>query len=250
MNYLLSWNHPTFFALAEPSGPWSIVPNISDSWKLAAFALAVVLFIVMKSRGKKLSSVIWVVIVLLVAVPITASVFSEIVGRTDIYRLRVTVVDPQGVPIEDAHVWSSFGGEPKRVAGGWQFDISDANKPKDSTLTIYASKDIAFLTGQTNLTLGNDSNPTVTINLKRDNTAKVKGQVVDSRNLAVVGARVFVIGYESEAVVTKDGGNFDLPAHAAVGQKVTVHAEKKGYLGATRLQPAGDAVLILILKRQ
>jgi hypothetical protein len=37
--------------------------------------------------------------------------------RDAIYRVRVTVLDPAQVPVEDAKVWSSMGGEPKKVAG-------------------------------------------------------------------------------------------------------------------------------------
>jgi hypothetical protein len=57
----------------------------------------------------------------------------------------VTVVEPQGIAVKDekeadgVEVWSSLGGEPKRVSGGWQFDIPNASKPKDGKLSIYAS---------------------------------------------------------------------------------------------------------------
>lgn len=53
-----------------------------------------------------------------------------------IYRVRVTVIDPQRVPVEDAKVWSTVGGEPKKVAGGWQFDIPGASLPGDGKVTF------------------------------------------------------------------------------------------------------------------
>ncbi|MDQ3012399.1 MAG: tetratricopeptide repeat protein [Acidobacteriota bacterium] len=134
--------------LIESIGIWDAVVKIATPWNLAAFALAVVLFLVLKIGRRKILPAAWIVIVLLVALPIGASVYSEIISRTTIYRLRVTVVDPQGVPVEDAKVWSSFGGEPKKVAGGWQFDIPDASKPKEGKLSIFASKESAFLTGE------------------------------------------------------------------------------------------------------
>jgi hypothetical protein len=239
--------------LADLSGIWEVALRVATPLNLAAFALAVVLFIVLKSRGKKIAPAVWIVIVLLVAIPIGASVYSEIIARTSIYRLRVTVVDQRGVPINELEdgvkVWSSFGGEPKRVAGGWQFDIPHASKPQDGKLTIYASKESAFLTGSTDLLLGNDSNPAVTINLRRDDSAKVRGQVVDGNNRAVAGARVFVVGYESEGVITQEGGNFELPAHAVDGQRVLIYAEKAGYRPTRLPHPAGKEPAEVILER-
>jgi hypothetical protein len=174
---------------------------------------------------------------------------SSATPEAGIYRVRVTVMGDQKIPIEDAQVWSSFGGEPKRVAGGWQFDIPAASKPNDGKITVFASKESAFLTGEKSFILDKELNHAVIVTLRRDTSAKVRGQVVDSRNRAAVGVRVFVVGYESEAVITKEGGNFELPAHAAVGQKMTIHAEKIGYRGANRIHPAGDAPLIMVLER-
>jgi hypothetical protein len=173
-------------------------------------------------------------------------------NRTDgVYRVRATVINPQGVPGEEnkIKVWSDAGGEPKRVEGGWQFDIPAATKPLNGKLTIYASHPDAFLTGRADLTLDKDLNPTVTIKLSRDTSAKVRGQVTDTRGRAVAGARVFVVGYESEEVITKEGGNFELPAHAAENQPIEVVAEKRG-VGVARLNhPAGDTPVRLILLR-
>lgn len=235
--------------LLESTGIWDAVVKIATPWNLAAFALAVVLFLVLKIGTRKIPPAAWIVIVVLVALPIGASVYSEIISRTAIYRLRVTVVDPQGVPVEDAKVWSSFGGEPKNVAGGWQFDIPDASKPKAGKLSVFALKESAFLIGKADFSLGNDSNPAIVINLKRDDSARVRGQVVDKKNRAISGARVFVVGYEAEAIVTKDGGNFELPAHAALNQQVLLHAEKSGYPAAKLWHPAGDTPAVLPLER-
>ncbi len=168
---------------------------------------------------------------------------------TSIYRVRVTVVDDKGTPTEEAKVWSLFGGEPKRVAGGWQFDIPSASKPKDGKMTIFASKESAFLKGEAPLTLDKEVNPALTINLKRDASAKVRGQIVDNKNRGIAGVKVFVVGYDAEAVTTKEGGNFELPAHAAIDQQVLVHAEKAGYRGADRHHPAGETVLKMKLEK-
>src|SRR5262245_44039972 len=245
----------TLLNIFESGGIWDAVIKIATPLNLAAFALAVVLFIALKSRGRRVSPAVWIVIVLLVLIPVGASVYSEFFTRTAIYRLRVTVVEAQGIAVKDEEeakgvkVWSSLGGEPKRVKGGWQFDIPNASKPKDGKLSIYASKESAFLTGSADLILADDFNPAIIVNLKRDDSAKVRGQVIDRRNRGVAEVRVFVSGYESEAVITKDGGNFELPAHAAAGQTILLHAEKTGYRPARLYRPAGDKPVELILER-
>jgi hypothetical protein len=237
------------FTLVQSSDVWDVVPKIVSQWNLAAFALAVVLYIVLKRRKGEVPFAAWVVIVLLVAIPIGASVYGKYLGRPSIYRPRITVVDPQGVPVEDAKVWSSFGGEPKKVAGGCQFDIPEASKPQDGKLTIFASQGTAFLTGNANLQLGSDHNPAVVVQLKYDDSANVRGQVVDARGNAVVGARVCVVGYEKEFVLTQVGGNFELSAHKAINQQVLLHIEKAGFKGVNQYHPAGPEPAVIILEK-
>jgi hypothetical protein len=62
--------------ISESGGIWDAVIKIATPLNLAAFALAVVLFIVLKSRRTKVPPAVWIVIVLLIAIPIGASVYS------------------------------------------------------------------------------------------------------------------------------------------------------------------------------
>src|SRR5271167_1035557 len=165
------------------------------------------------------------------------------------YRVRVIVVDEHQTPVSDAKVWSSIGGEPMKVEGGWLFVIARDTKPQDGKVTFYASKDAAFLKGQAPLQLADDHNPAVTVALERSRTAKVIGIIEDERQSAIAGATVGVIGYDSEAEVTKSSGSFSLPAHAADGQQVQLHAEKSGYRAANQWCPAGDSPCSIELQR-
>jgi hypothetical protein len=167
-----------------------------------------------------------------------------------VYRVRVTVMNEQGVPVEDADVKSSAGGERKKVIGGWQFDIPAAAKPRDGKVTFSAEKEISYLKGQAELTLDKDFNPTITIRMTRDTSAKVRGFVTDTRMRSIAGARVFVRGYESEFVITKEGGAFELPAHAAENEQVFVVAEKAGVGVARRWLPAGKTQSQVVLLRE
>ena len=165
------------------------------------------------------------------------------------YRVRVIVVDAHQTPVSDAKVWSSIGGEPMKVEGGWLFVIAKDTKPLDGKVTFYASKDAAFLKGQAPLQLGDDHNPSVTVPLANDRSAKVIGIVEDDKQTAIAGATVSVIGYDSEAQVTKASGSFSLPAHATDGQQVQVHVEKAGYRGDTLWCAAGDSPCAILLRR-
>jgi len=94
---------------------WSTIPNINTVITLIAFTLAVILSVVMawlKSKQRKIPIPFWIVVVVLVLIGFAATVFRP----ANIYRVRVTVLSPEHVPIENAKVWSSLGGEPKRVA--------------------------------------------------------------------------------------------------------------------------------------
>jgi hypothetical protein len=226
---------------------FEVATRISTPWGLAAFAIAAIVFLLAKRRGK-VSSNVWaaiVAIVLLGLVPIITQV-----GSLAIYRVRVTVVNPQGTPVEDARVWSSMGGEPKKLAGGWQFDIPAAARPADGTLTVWASVDAAYLKGSQEVRLADDRNPGITIRLDSDRTATVRGLVMDRHGRAIAGARVSVAGYQNDAVVTKAGGDFMLPAHAASTQNVLLHAEADGYAGVTQWHMAGDQPATIVLDRK
>ncbi len=226
--------------------------GISNQWSLAAFAIAAILILysLMVKRRGKVPAIAWAAIVavlLLGALPMVARVYVE--GRA-IYRVRVTVLDPQQTPVEEARVWSSLGGEAKKVAGGWQFDIPAATRPTDGKLTVYATVAAAFLAGRREVDLAGDRNPAVILQLAKDAAATVRGIVVDGQGKAVAGARVSVIGYETEAVVTGTGGNFVLAAHAASGQQVQLHVEKPGYAAVNQWHPAGDEPVTLVLERR
>jgi hypothetical protein len=227
--------------------------GITTMWGLAAFAIAAILYFT-RRRGANSSHVTWIVIAGIVVLALIPTISWTQLERDkvrneagSIYRLRVTVLNPDKIPVEDAHVWSSTGGEPKRVAGGWQFDIPAATKPADGKLTVYATVANAFWRGSRDVHLSNDLYPNATIQLGSDTTVIVRGLVLDETGRAVRGARVTVSGYADE-VTTKPDGSFELPAHAARGQQVLLHAEKQGYRAVTQWHPAGESPATLILE--
>lgn len=184
-------------------------------------------------------------------IPVWLNLFIDNTIDKEIYRLRVTVTDPHSLPLENAQVWSSVGGEPKKVAGGWQFDIPVASKPRDGKLTIFASQKSAFLTGKQELQLSKNYNPTITIKLQQDTSATVRGIVLDAASgRALLGALVSIVGFGEETVRTGKNGNFFLPAHAAKGQQVQLHVEKRGYRPVNQWDAAGNMSITIFLDRR
>jgi hypothetical protein len=171
------------------------------------------------------------------------------VESADVIRLRALVLSPAGSPVEDARVWTSLGGEPKQVAGGWEFDIPLSKVPADGKVTVHAAKEMAFLSGSSEVRLGKDLTTTATVRLTASQTATVRGIVLDESGNAVEGVRVSVVGHEGEMATTGAGGQFVLPAHAANDQQVQLHAEKPGYRGITQHHPAGSFPATLTLER-
>ncbi len=165
-----------------------------------------------------------------------------------VYRVRVTVLDLSGIPTDNARVWSSVGGEPLKVPGGWQFVIPQSNKPTDGRVTFYAAVENAFLTGSQEITLASDSSPAVKVPLTHSEAEKVGGIVEDDQQSALSDATVSVIGFPKEAQTTDNSGGFSLPAHAAIGQRVQLHAQRTGYQGSSPWCEAGESQCIIILE--
>lgn len=222
--------------------------TVSNQWTLAAFAIVALILIVWAGRSKKPVPVVLSIVT--IGALVALALVPTFVTSRDVYRLRVTVVDPKSVPLEDATVWLSVGGEPKKVAGGWQFDIPMSTVPADRKVVVYAAVKSAFLSGQQPMDLGSDYNPGVIVKVEPPVSARIRGVVVDGSGRGLAGVRVSVAGRDGDAVVTSGGGGFDLPAHAADGQQVYLHAEKDGYWGANLWHPAGTMPARIELEAQ
>ncbi len=224
--------------------------GVTTMWGLCGIAIVALLYLSLKQRGK-VPPIVWGIvagIVLLALVPTWGHIRLVRDQQNALYDLRVTVLDAQKVPVDDARVWASTNAIPKKVEGGWEFSIPSGSKPADGKLSVYAQN--SFSTGRTEVQLKDDYHPTVTIQLMADETAQVRGMVLDADGEAVAGAFVSVVGYGSEAFTTKADGSFMLPAHAAEGQQVQLHAEKQGYRPVNLWCPAGKAPATLVLERQ
>lgn len=225
--------------------------KVSNEWSLAAFTIAALFLVALLLSSKKASKNLTIVLgSLAIGIFITGllpHLSRAYIKQDGIYRVRVTIEDPNGMPLDSATVTSSFGGEAKRVEGGWQFDIPVASKPRTGKATIYARQDSAFLSGKTDVDLAEDLNIAAKIRLLPDVSAHLLGRVVDSHANPVTDVVVSLVGHESESVRTGPLGQFDLPAHAAEGQLVQVAAYKKGRGSISEWKAAGTAPITLVL---
>jgi|ERR1035437_874499 hypothetical protein len=229
------------------NGIFEAAARVTTPIALAAFAVAGIVWILARRKGK-VPSAVWAAIIALTLLGLVPIIVQP--GSLAMYRVRVNVVGPQGIPIDDARVWSSLGGESKKIAGGWQFDIPAATLPGNKKLTVWASLDAAFLKGSREVQLDGDRNLAATVQLQNEQNAFVRGLVLNRSKQAVAEARVSVAGYDAEAVVTGAGGGFVLAGHAARDQSVLIHVEARGYAGATEWHPAGDLPATIILDRK
>ncbi|HET6842946.1 MAG TPA: carboxypeptidase-like regulatory domain-containing protein [Candidatus Angelobacter sp.] len=118
-------------------------------------------------------------------------------------------------------------------------------------MQAYATLTSSFLTGQAELELKDDYNPVATIQLRRDETARVTGIVLDESNHPLEGVRVAVVGYDAEAVTTTPGGNFSLPAHKADEQQVQLFAFKDSYDNSPpEWHQAGEHQVTIVLRHE
>jgi hypothetical protein len=164
----------------------------------------------------------------------------------DVYRVRVIVLDHEGVPADDSKVTSSWGGEPKLVQGGWEFTIPHGTMPISGAVEIYAERPAAFERGVTAVKLAADANVSTTIRMAVDSTAQISGIVLDQQRSAITGARVTVVGHENEAVITGSTGGFHMLAHAPTGKQVQVHVQRTGFRAHIDFYQAGYAHEIIL----
>ena len=238
---------------------FKIASQITTPIPLTAFVIACLIWLldrVLKHRGKISAGVHSLIkfgvlgLILLAAIAVGTQYYSAYrAGVDSVYRVRVTVVARDQEPIENATVWSSVGGEPKKVSGGWEFDVPSSTKPVDDDVIIYAKVEGSSLKGEAHLHLGADHNPSLELTLQQDESALVRGIVEDDSRHTLKGVRVSVVGYGQEAVITSVDGGFVLRAHAGDGHTIRLHAEAQGYQPLDQDQPVGSLPASLFLHR-
>jgi hypothetical protein len=108
--------------------------------------------------------------------PIHIHGFSFTVTETEGGRL----VDPQGNPVPGATLRTTVSNETTATSQDTAVvTIPKALVPADGHVTVFADLESSFLHGRTDVNLGADFNPSITVNLKAARDATVAGQVQD-----------------------------------------------------------------------
>lgn len=229
----------TITFLTSPN-PWgSILRGVAGiKTPISLVALTIVaLVILLKTAGRapsrSLSRLLnkgLVAVVIVGLVPFVASWYIDYqnVQRKGIYRVRVTVLSPSGVPAENVRVWSTLDAVPKKVDGGWELDVPSGANTAIGALEIYSRDNDTGALGKAAVTLKDSDNLEVTIPLKPP-SATIRGTVKDDQGRTLGSVRIMVVGYSSEAILTDDSGGFALESHVADGDQVKLHFEKPGY---------------------
>jgi hypothetical protein len=170
------------------------------------------------------------------------------VGTGGVAVVRITVLGSDKMPIEDAQVWSSVGGEAKRVAGGWELEFPLSKLPQDRKITVYAAQRAAHLNGQQEISVNEDEQISASIQLKRETSAQVKGNVYDDSGKPIERANVSILG--SGNATTDAQGFFSIPTNAAAGEDVRLHVSRPGYETIDQYHPAGADPAYVVLKRE
>lgn len=162
-----------------------------------------------------------------------------------VYTVRVTVLSPTGQLLDDARVWSGLGGEAKKVAGGWEFELPATKRPEDRKLHLFASQGDAH--AESMVVLGQAAYVSVAIRFEPLAPNPVRGTVLDEAGHAVAGARV-ILEETGDQTVTTVNGTFLLPPRQP-GEPVTLRVKKDGYVERRQLFRAQAEQLYLQLER-
>jgi len=169
-------------------------------------------------------------------------------GSKQIYRVRVTVLDPSGMPVDEADVNASASHEKTKISGGYELSIPRVSLPSGGKVTFFAHQKDAFLTGTEERELKDDLNLSVTIHLSKKNSGIVRGSVQDESGKHLAGVKVNIAGHD-DVVETSAQGAFTLSAHAATGQSVRIHLEKDGYEALDRETLASDDPQVVVMTK-
>ena len=204
-----------------------LATQITHPVTAAVFAavLALIALVALSRRKGRPPMIAWMLSAIIFLLGLSPLIASTWLDSRGLYRIRIQVLTPDKQLVKEAEVTSSAGGELTKTADGWELTLPPQDKPSDGTVTFRASQPSAFLAGSATLKLDRNYFPQVTLQLAPLPSSRLRGIIVDPHGQPVANARVWILGYD-EAVTTSSTGSFDLPAHAADGQQVTVFAQK------------------------
>jgi len=146
--------------------------------------------------------------------------------KPDMYEVRVQVLDPQDQPVDGSKIRTSAGNEPHLLPDGWwEIQIPAAKVPADGHVSLWAEHK-EWEGNSTEVPLGADRNPKVTIRLKPPETS-IAGWVLDGQSRGLPDVR---ISSQDGGPPTTTGpdGHFNLKVSVPQGKRVGLRVVRKG----------------------
>ena len=169
---------------------------------------------------------------------------------SEIYAVRVQVLDPQGQPVTGSKIRASAGNEPQGTPDGWwEVEIPAAKVPASGQITLWAEHP-DWGGNRKDLRLGADQNVQVEIRLTEP-TSSLRGVVMDEDDRPLSGVRVSRQDGTSGAAITDADGRFALELSVPPQRRVRLRAEHKDWVSIDEYCYAGrDSCAIIFDKKR
>ena len=195
--------------------------------------------------------IIKVAVILLTVIGSLASIYALLPSASDPFEYHITVrtEEPNGNPAEanlDTSVKSTISGS----GHSWMIDVLSSNLPVERRIIINAVNQTDFLRGRTEITLDRNPNHSVKVVMTKDESARAMGRVLDERRKPIIGAVVYVWGHETESTTTLEQGQFNIGAHAALGEPIRLHVEHQDFEPQDPVEIAGNQSEPIVLTRK
>lgn len=227
--------------------------KVFTSLGIPGFALGV-FYMLFRQFKWKLPSVplIWrgpiLVIFMLLASGLTFFALDRWAPAPDVVVVRITVLGPNKMPVDNSEIRSSVGGESKKVDGGWELEVAESKLPNDRRITIYAKQEQNRLKGQHEITLRSRINID-SIQLERETSVSVRGNVYNENKAPVEGAIVSIVGVAG-STKTDSQGFFMLSTDNDEGEEVRLKVTKEGYEPLEQYHLTGNSSSYIVIKNR
>lgn len=168
-------------------------------------------------------------------------------GKPELYAVRVHILDPQGDPVQGGTVQAPAG-ELLQTDHGWEIQIPRAKLPQDGKITLFAEHP-DWAPGETQLTLGSDSNLSVSIRL-RPPESWIRGRVLDDNQRSLAGVQVLPVSGVPGKAISQADGRFEIRFPNPEGKRVRLRGELQGWISEEPFCITGSDICSIVLRRQ
>ncbi|MDB5583744.1 MAG: hypothetical protein JWR80_8920 [Bradyrhizobium sp.] len=225
---------------------WNVIPQIKTPIAFGAFAIAALTLIARSRRGRKTDPTTIAIVAAIVIIGALVLLIPGPVPGSKTYLVRVTTLNPGGMPIEGAKVHTTVSNETSTATdGSATFAIPEQSLPDDRKIVVFANA--GTLNGRQGTELRDSVNVSVTLRLAPDLSGSASGLVEDDQGNPIAGAQVALVG--GKTATTDQGGQFRLDNIGAAGEQVRLHTSKQGFSPNDDYYQLGSGATIQLTRR-